>query len=449
MSSSTPFPATGAKNRPKVLISSFIGTTIEWYDFAIYGTASALVFPKLFFPDFSPVASALLSFSTFGVAFLARPIGGIVFGHYGDLLGRRRVLITTLTLMGLSTFLIGLLPSYATAGVLAPLLLFALRFLQGFSLGGEYSGAILMAVEHAPQDRRGLYGALIQAGSPMGAILANGLFLILGAQADDSFNSWGWRVPFLLSAILIFVAMYVRLTLDESPEFQKVKQRGEVRKRPLGSLLRDHWLKMLLVAGSYISAGVTFYIVTVFALKYGEDDLGMSYNTMVTTLLIGHVMTLFAIPYFGSLSDRIGRRGLFIGGTIGMGIMAYPWLRLMESGSFGLMVAGFLMIMLPYAACYGAMATYYAELFPAHLRFSGYSLGYTAGTIAGSAVAPLVSQSLLETGGSGAIAGYMGAMAVLSAVATVFLARFGAHTQTADVPSAAAPAAAPNNVNWR
>jgi MFS family permease len=435
MTQPDPSPAPG---RPvRVVSASLLGTAIEWYEFFIYGTAAALVFPEVFFPDNDPRVATLLSLSTFAVAFLARPIGGAIFGVLGDRFGRKPVLIATLALMGCSTLAIGLLPSHGSIGIAAPLLLVVLRVLQGLSLGGEYGGAVLMSVEHAHPTRRGLFGALVNTGAGWGLLLANLAFLSVSGLSEASFLSWGWRVPFWLSVILLVACFVVRIRISESPEFARAAAQGQTRRAPLREVVTRHWLLTILMMLSYAGAGVVFYVGTVYVLTYGTSTLGMSRSTMLTLVLLINVVTIVAIPVFGALSDRVSRKGIFITGAVAMALLSPVWFLLLETRSFGWMLVGFVLLFIPYAANYGVMPTFFAQVFPAPVRYSGLSLGYTLGTVISSAIAPLVATSLLSaTGTWTAIAAYMSVVALVSAVAAVWMHERSA--PTADEPRPAA-----------
>lgn len=406
----------------KVVVASLAGTTIEWYEFFIYGTAAALVFPHLFFPDFDPVVGTLLSLSSFAMAFIARPIGGAIFGHIGDRLGRKSTLVITLTMMGVATLGIGLLPTYATIGVAAPILLVSLRVVQGLSLGGEYGGAVLMSVEHAGEGKRGFFGALVNTGAAWGLLLANLVFLLLSRLPDASFNAWGWRIPFLLSIVLVVLGLVIRLKLAESPEFAAVKDSGGVTRAPLLEVLGKHWRQAVLMMLAYASAGVTFYIGTVFSLSYGQESLALDRSTLLTLIIIINVVTIFCIPFFGWLSDRVNRRAIFLVGIVGMIVAPYVWFLGLESRSFATMLGAFLVLFIPYMANYGVMPTYFAHVFPADIRYTGLSIGYTFGTIISSAIAPIIATGLLGATGSWvAIALYMSGVGIVSVVAALFL----------------------------
>lgn len=406
----------------RALISSLAGTTIEWYEFFIYGTAAALVFGNVFFPEFDPLVGTLLSLSTFAVAFVARPIGGALFGHFGDRIGRKSTLVVTLTMMGGGTFLIGLLPTYDTIGVWAPIALVVLRLMQGLSLGGEYSGAVLISVEHAARDRKGLFGAVVNTGSSWGLLVANVVFLVTsGLMPDSAFAAWGWRVPFLLSAVLVGLGLFIRLKVQESPEFDSLRRTGEVRRAPLPEVLRGHLRPVLLMALAYVSAGATFYIAAVFSLSYGEL-IGVGRNTMLTLVLLGTLLTVVGMPFFGWLSDRYDRKRIFIVGAAGMTVAPFAWFWSLGTGAPVVMFLGFLVLFLPFCANYGTMPTFFAQVFPTTIRYSGMAVGYTLGTVLGSATAPLIATYLLgRTGSWVSIALYMVVAGLVSLLAARFL----------------------------
>lgn len=428
----TPPPTTGSNSANRVVLASLAGTTIEWYEFFIYGTASALVFPKLFFPEFDPVVGTLLSLSSFAMAFVARPIGGAIFGHFGDRVGRKSMLVITLSMMGIATLGIGLLPTYATIGVAAPVLLVLLRVLQGLSLGGEYGGAVLMSVEHAGERRRGFFGGLVNTGAAWGLLLANAVFLILAQLPESSFNVWGWRIPFLISVVLVVLGLAIRLKLAESPEFTHVKHTSAVRQAPLIDVFARHWRPAVLIMLAYASAGVTFYIGTVYSLSYGEARLTVDRSTLLTLIIIVNAANIIGLPFFGWLSDRVNRRTIFLVGIIGMTITPYLWFLGLESGRFALMLAGFILLFLGYMANYGTMPTFFSYVFPASIRYTGLSIGYTFGTIVSSAIAPIIAAAIFGATGSWVpIALYMSGVGIVSAIATLFLRERYAHTAEA------------------
>ncbi|GAA4920649.1 putative MFS family arabinose efflux permease [Actinomycetospora succinea] len=428
---------TGPRRSPaKAVIASWIGTTIEYYDFAIYGLASSLVFAKLFFPTFDPLAGTLIALSTFGVGYVARPLGALIFGHFGDRVGRRTILVITLLMMGGSTFLIGLLPTYASIGIAAPILLVFLRILQGVSVGGEYSGAVLMTVEHSEQSRRGVRGALVNTGTSTGMILSNLVFLAVLTLPEPALLSWGWRIPFLASGVLVVVGFVVRWTLEESPDFVAVKQAGAVRRLPLIEVLRGSGRAVVLVALATISAGMVFTLTTVFSISYGRTALGLPSSTMLAVLLPAAVVLLIAIPIAGRLADRVGVRAVFLVGAAALVVTPFAWFALLDTRSYGLMLLGFVIVFLAYSANYAVFPVYFSQVFPAALRFSGMGIGFTIGTILGNAFAPAVAASLLDaTGGWWGIALYMAGGAVISLLAGLALRL---PEQPSDAPAAPA-----------
>ncbi|NKQ51705.1 MHS family MFS transporter [Amycolatopsis sp. K13G38] len=415
-------PARPHSQPARATFAGWLGTAIEYYDFAIYGSAASVLFTKIFFPATDPVVGTLVSLSSFGVGYVARPLGGLLFGHLGDRIGRKSILVTTLTMMGISTVLIGLLPTYATIGIAAPILLVILRIVQGVSLGGEYSGAALMTVEHAGRQRRGLFSGLMNTGTAAGMILANAIFLLITRLPEDQLLSWGWRIPFLFSALLVGVGMLIRLTLQESPEFADVKDEGEVRRLPLVEVLRACGGRVLLVTLGTVGAGIVFTMATVFSLTYGKTELHMSTSAMLGVLLPAAVAIIVTIPLYGRLSDRIGERPLFLAGAASMIVTPFVWFALLSTGNYGLMVLGFVLLFVGYAANYAVFPVFFSQVFPISLRFSGMSIGFTVGTIAGNAFAPTIGAALLDaTGGWTMIAVYMAGAALISLIAGFFL----------------------------
>ncbi|KWX23911.1 MHS family MFS transporter [Mycolicibacterium wolinskyi] len=425
----------------KATLGSFVGTTIEWYDFFIYGTASALIFRHVFFPSHDPLVGTLLSFATFGVAFVARPLGGLIVGHFGDRVGRRPMLVMTLIVMGTATGAIGLLPTYESIGVMAPVLLVCLRFVQGLSVGGEYGGAVLMTVEHAPKHRRGLYGSWVQAGSPAGQIIANGVFLITtGMMSEEQLVAWGWRIPFLASFALVIVGLVIRLRVEESPEFKRLERRNEKEASPLMSVLRQYRKQVILMAGAYLVHGVVIYGAAVYSLSYGTTTLDFSYSQMLLLILLCQVVTLILIPTFAHLADRVGIKKVFLIGNIGMGLMGVPWVLLLDTGSFALALLGYLLIFTPYAATYGTMAAFFASIYDSRVGYSGISMGYQLGSIFGSGLTPLAAAALIaSTGTVLAFAGYIAVAAALSVAATIWLTAFE-DEESDETPRPATPA---------
>jgi MFS family permease len=420
-----------------VAMACFIGTSIEWYDFFIYGTASALILSKLFFPSFDPAAGTLLAFSTFALAFIVRPIGGLIFGHFGDRVGRKALLVSTVILMGLATTAIGLLPTYAEIGVAAPLLLVLLRVLQGISVGGEYGGAVLMAVEHSEPGRTGYYGSWVQMGSPAGLILANAVFLSVTQLSDDALFSWGWRIPFLLGSLLLIVGLVIRLRISESPRFEEVKEQGEIVKVPALVVLRQYAGRVLLTAGAYFGTGVVFYGSSIFGLSYGIEKLGFSRSQVLSFVLIGQVLAFFAMPLFAMLSDKVGHKPVFLAAQVGMAALVFPWLWLYGTGNFGWSLLGFLLLYLPYSASYGTMAAFFAHVYETRIGYSGLSLGYQLGTVFGSGFAPMIALWLLQqTGTMTAVGLYMIGAVAVSLLCASLLTSTAANSQR---PLAASP----------
>jgi metabolite-proton symporter len=413
----------GRMSSPRqVALASLIGTSIEWYDFFIYGTAAALVFNLLFFPDFDPLTGTLLAFSTFTVGFVARPIGGVIFGHFGDRIGRKAMLVVTLLIMGFATFLIGCLPTYGTIGAAAPLLLVVLRLVQGLALGGEWGGAVLMAIEHSPGTRRGFYGSWPQMGVPIGLILATIVFLPLAALPEQQFLAWGWRVPFLLSILLVVVGLVIRLKIAESPVFQRIKDENAVPRTPILEAVRAYPKQILLIAGAYVSSGMFFYLLVVFNLGYATQQLGLDRSTMLTVVLITTVLGLLVIPASGMLSDALGRKPLFLIGEALIVLLAFPIFWILETRSPALILAGYALGTIAYSLPLAMMASFFSELFGARLRYSGVSLGYTLGTIFGSSLAPLIAAALVaRTGSTASVSVYIIAAALISFVCVLIL----------------------------
>ncbi|WP_245654304.1 MFS transporter [Streptomyces violens] len=406
----------------RVAVASFIGTAIEFYDFYIYGTAAALVLNQAFFPTLDPVNATLASFSTYAVAFAARPLGSIVFGHFGDRVGRKSVLVVSLLLMGLSTAFVGLLPGYATLGIWAPLLLILLRFIQGIGLGGEWGGAALLAVEHAPKKRRGLYAAFPQLGPSVGFFAATGIFWLLSASLDDAaFRSWGWRIPFLLSFLLVAVGLFVRLKISETPVFAKVMDAQEASKVPTLDVIRGHWRELLLGAGGMIIAYGLFYTATTYCLSYATGTLGVSRNTMLALSLVACLFLAAGTWLAATRSDGAGRRKLILAGcglAVVWGLVLFPLLDTESPVLMALALGGALFCM---GVVYGPMGAYLPELFGTKVRYSGASLAYNLGGVLGGAVSPLIATRLQSAFGSSSVGWYVSAMAVISLLCVLVL----------------------------
>ncbi len=421
----------------KIASVSMVGSTIEWYDFFIFGTAAALVFPDLFFPDASPTAAALLSFSVFGVAFLARPLGGVVWGHYGDKFGRKKAFITALFTMAIGTALIGVLPTFETIGIAAPIILTVLRFVQGLAVGGQWGGAVLMATEFAPKHKRGFYGSFAQIGVPLGVILGQVLFLYLSfAMSPEFFASVGWRIPFLASVLLIGVALYAHLKLEDTPAFKHLQEAKAAKdaaegvdttpKRGGGSpvidALRQYPKQILLAAGSFIVVNATFYLYVVYIIEYGTTELGMQQTTVLIAILIASIVQVIVLPIFAAMSDRYGRRLLYLAGAVGTALWAFPFFWLADTGTGWGVTVALLGGLITLSMMYGPQAAFFAELFSAKVRYSGASLGYQIGAALGGGFSPVIATALLAaTGTSAWISAYMALLALIAVVCVYLL----------------------------
>ena len=390
-------------NMRKVALTALAGTSIEWYDFFLYGAAAALIFPTAFFGEATPSTALILSLLTFAAGFIARPIGGIIFGHYGDRIGRKKTLVIALILMGVSSTLIGLLPTYAMIGVTAPILLTSLRFVQGLAIGGQWGGAMLLVTESAPPDKRGFYGAFAQAGAPMGVILANLAFIITSSLvSEESFYSWGWRIPFLASAILIGISMYIQLNLEDTKAFQELQQRKQnidtkdeqIKQSPILEAIRKYPNRIALAAGAFLSIQVTFYILIAFLLAYGVSSSEISRDDMLAAVLIASAIMVPSQFMFSSISDRYGRKGIFMTGAILTGLWAYAIFPLVDTGNFYLIVLAITIGLVFVGMMYGPQAAFFTELFSTEVRYSGATLGYQFGAILGGAFAPTIAAFL-------------------------------------------------------
>jgi len=442
--------AIGAKADPprseavRVALASLIGTSVEWYDFFLYGTAAALVFNKLFFPQLDPLVGTIAAFATFSVGFIARPIGGIIFGHYGDRIGRKKMLYITLLIMGLATACIGLLPTYQSIGIWAPILLVMLRLAQGFGLGGEWGGAVLMAVEHAPPNLRGFFGSFPQIGAYIGLLLSTLVFRYFSTMPEATFLSWGWRVPFLLSFILVIVGLYIRMKVAESPVFQKLKEQASLEKTapkmPILEVIK-HPKNILLAMGSRFAENGLFYIFTAFALTYVSTQLQVSRVVALNGLLIAAAVNIVVGPAWGALSDKLGRRPVYISGAIACGVLAFPFFWMLQTRQPWIIALAILLpLSLGHAAMYGPQAAFFSELFPAKVRYSGASLGYQLASVFAGGLSPLLATALLASGGGSptGVSLYMIALVLITVVSvglTKETFRAGIGPEAAPLPS--------------
>jgi MFS family permease len=384
----------------KAALASFVGSMLEYYDFFIYGAAAGLVFPQVFFPESDPNTATLLSLATFGVAYVARPIGAVIIGHFGDKVGRKRMLVLTLLMMGLSTFLIGALPSYAAVGVLAPVLLVALRLMQGLSAAGEQSGANSLTLEHAPEGHRGFFTSFTLTGTQAGLILANLVFLPVALLPEDQLLSWGWRIPFFLSAFVVAVGYWVRRSLPEAPEFEKIEQAHAVAKLPVAVLLRDHWPAVIRVIICAL-VSVVSTVVGTWSLAQGTTVLGLERSTLLWMIVLANVVALGAIPLWARLSDRIGRRPVFALGALGSAALAFPFLWALQQKNIPLIfLFGILLSGVVYSAANGVWPSLYGEMFSTRVRYSGMAIGTQIGFALGG-FSPAIAAAIVGEGPSG------------------------------------------------
>ncbi|HTI23006.1 MAG TPA: MFS transporter [Kutzneria sp.] len=405
----------------RVVTASLIGTTVEWYDFFLYGSAAALVFNKVFFPTADPLTGTLLAFATYAIGFGARPLGGLVFGHFGDRLGRKRLLVLSLLMMGGATFLMGLLPGYASIGIGAPLLLTALRLVQGFALGGEWGGAVLVVAEHGSAKHRGFWASWPQAGAPGGNLLATAVLAVLAAvQSDQDFASWGWRIPFLLSGVLVAIGLWIRVRVSETPVFQAAAARAaeSVERMPIVTVLRTQWREVLVAMGARMGENISYYVITSFILVYVVETLKLPKSIALTAVLIGSAVELAAIPLWGALSDRVGRRPVYLFGAIGMAVWVFVFFAMLGSRSAGSIIVATTIALVLHGAMYGPQAAFFSELFGTRVRYSGSSIGYQLASILAGGLAPLVATALLAAFASATpIALYVAAGAAISVLA--------------------------------
>jgi MFS transporter, MHS family, metabolite:H+ symporter len=407
----------------RVVAASVAGSALEWYDFSIYGTASALVFSDLFFPGLGAKGGLLATLGTYAVGFCARPVGGLFFGHIGDRRGRKVVLLATVTLMGLSTFLIGLLPTHASIGVWAPVLLLVLRVLQGFGSGAEQAGASLICTEFARRERRGLTGALAFAGIVLGTLLAAGVFALITRLPDDALLSWGWRIPFLLSALVVAAGLYIRFGVGESPVFEEVRKTGEITRNPLRDAVRGEGRRILAVLGLRVGENGTSYLVSVLALSYVASNLHLGKTVSTQALVVSSLVGLVMVPFWGWLSDRVGRRVVYRGAALFLTLFAFPFFWLLDSRVPVLVDLAFTLAMtVGVWGMYSVQAAYFPELFRARHRYSALTISKEIGAVLGGGLAPILGASLLLWAGGGwALAGYITVLGAISFTSTFFV----------------------------
>jgi metabolite-proton symporter len=409
----------------RIVSASLIGTTIEWYDFFLYGSAAALVFNTLFFPTSDPLVGTLIAFVTYAIGFLARPLGGVVFGHFGDKIGRKKLLVLSLMLMGGATFAMGLLPTYGTIGVGAPILLTVLRLIQGFALGGEWGGAVLIVSENGGDKHRGFWASWPQCGAPGGNLLATGVLALLAAvQPEEAFLSWGWRIPFLLSGVLVVIGLWIRVSVSESPVFLAAQAKAEAEaaegakeKAPVIEVFRRSWREVLGAIGTRFGENVSYYILTSFVLVYVTTHLELPKSTALNAVLIGSAIHFFTIPLWGALSDRLGRRPVTLIGSVGMAVWAFAFFALLDTESFAVITLAVTAGLLLHGAMYGPQAAFISEMFDTKVRYSGASMGSQLASIVAGALAPIIAVELLRSYASSTpIALYLCAAAVITTI---------------------------------
>jgi MFS transporter, MHS family, shikimate and dehydroshikimate transport protein len=404
-----------------IVFASCFGTIIEWYDFLIYATAATLVFNKAFFPTFDPLAGTLAALGSYAVGFLARPLGGALFGHFGDRLGRKSMLVMTLFIMGLSTFCIGLLPTYASIGVFAPILLIVLRIIQGIGLGGEWGGASLMVLEHAPADKRGFYASFVQIGFPIGLVLASLVFALVTKLPDADFASYGWRIPFLISIVLLGVGTFVRSRVPETPVFEEMKQRDGLSDNPIAEAVGKNTRTFLIAVGLKLSEVSWVYMLTVFVVGYATGKLGLPKPMLLNAVLVAALLELITLPLFGWLSDKIGRRPLYIVGALFSIAFAFPLFWMIDSKNEVLIFAGIIIAMnFGHGMMFGPESAYFPELFGSRVRYTGASFGFQASAAIGGGFAPILATAMAGYfGGTGGVAMMMIVLALITLVAAL------------------------------
>ena len=383
------------KNK-KVLIASLTGSAIEWFDYFLYGTAAALVFNKIFFPMVDPVIGLILSYLSFSLTFFIRPIGGVLFAHIGDRIGRKKTLVLTLSLMGGATVMIGLLPTYEMIGLWAPVLLILMRIIQGMGIGGEWGGALLLAYEYAPEKRKGFFGSIPQAGVTIGMLMATFIVSLMTLFSEEDFLSWGWRIPFLLSSVLVLLGLWIRKDIDETPDFQKVKASGQVAKAPLRDTLKHHWREVLIAAGLKVVETAPFYIFSTFVVSYATSTLTYQKSQALEAVTLGALVATIMIPLMGLLSDKVGRQRMYTISVFVLGLFIVPWFMLLNTGTtWGIVLATVIAFGVLWAPVTAVLGTLCSEIFSANVRYTGITLGYQLGAALAGGTAPLIATGLL------------------------------------------------------
>ena len=425
---------TPINSRNKVLVASLIGTAIEFFDFYIYATAAVIVFPHIFFPQGDPTAATLQSLATFAIAFVARPIGSAVFGHFGDRVGRKATLVASLLTMGISTVVIGLLPGYATIGIFAPLLLALARFGQGLGLGGEWGGALLLAYEYAPEKRKGFFGSIPQAGVTIGMLMATFIVSLMTLFDEAQFLAWGWRIPFLLSSVLVFLGLWIRKDIDETPAFKQVKKSGQVAKAPLRDTLKHHWREVLIAAGLKVVETAPFYIFSTFVVSYATTTLSYQKSQALESVTLGALVATVMIPLMGLLSDKVGRQKMYTLSVVLLGLFIVPWFLLLDTGTgWGIMLATIVAFGILWAPVTAVLGTLCSEIFSANVRYTGITLGYQLGAALAGGTAPLIATGLLAKydGDWRPVAIYLGITVAISLLAIFCASRMKSALGTA------------------
>ncbi|SDS46285.1 metabolite-proton symporter [Nocardioides scoriae] len=413
----------------KVVFASLIGTAVEWYDFFLYGSAAALVFGVLFFPEGDAVTGTLLAFGTYALGFLARPLGGVVFGHFGDRVGRKKMLVTSLLMMGIATFAIGLLPTYATIGIAAPILLLVCRLVQGFAVGGEWGGAVLMAAEHGSDERRGFWSSWPQAGVALGNLIATGVLFVLAAfQSEAAFEAWGWRIPFLLSAVLVVIGLWVRLSIEESPVFKEahaeiVEKKQEDNHIPILEVFKNYPREVFSAMGMRLAENTSYYIFTIIVITFVTTYDGQERGPILQALLVGSVVHFVWIPIVGAISDKVGRKPLYLAGAVGVAVWTlFFFFPLVESGTQGNLILAVVVGLMLHALMYSPQAAFFSELFGTSVRYTGASVGYQLASIGAGAIAPIIALELLgsvEESNTFAVGIYVSVTSVLTIIAVL------------------------------